>query len=77
MIKRKKVQETLDGMTPWLRPQSWHKDEANGRTRAEQAFDDGVMAAAEFVRRLTEDEALAGAIHSLSTSKTKERKASR
>lgn len=71
MIKRKKLQETIDGMWPWLKPHRYRKQESNGRTRAEQAFDDGVMAASEFVRRLTEDEALAGAIQSLLTSKTK------
>ena len=71
MIKRKKLQETIDGMTPWLKPHPWRKADANGRTRSEQAFDDGVLAASEFVRRLTDDEALAGAIHSLLTNKTK------
>jgi hypothetical protein len=42
------------------------------RTREQKAWDSAILAASEYVRRMTHDESLAGSLHFLLTPYTKE-----
>lgn len=55
--------EVLKGMRPWQEFGS--AVSAQARTAQQRAFDSGVLAASEFIRRITGDESLAGAVHLL------------
>lgn len=67
--------EIIAAMEPWWRDleQKGKKPNRDGRTRNEECFDIGVFAAAEFVRRLTRDEALSGLIHEVCAWRRQER----
>ena len=57
--------QIVDGMEPWFRDINKKRkpDSRDGRTHEEQVFDSGVFAASEFIRRITQDEQLALAVH--------------
>lgn len=59
MSNEKKALQIIKDMEPWWRDLESKKPSRDGRTRNEVCFDNGVFAAAEFVRRMTGDESLA------------------
>lgn len=64
----KAAQQKVPGMEPWWRDVNRKppkKPSRDGRTHAEVLWDNGVFAAAELVRRLTDSDDLCLAIHEL------------
>jgi hypothetical protein len=59
----KKSQEIIAGMKVWLH----YGSAKNYRSREQAAFDSGILAASEFIRRYTDDEDLAFQVHGLLT----------
>jgi hypothetical protein len=75
--KRRRAEEIANDLWPaWYKAmQEKRRTSRDGRTGREQDFDSGVFAASELVRRLTKDEDLALAIHSVCFWSQRERKA--
>ncbi len=65
MITRQKLnKDIIAGMEPWLENIGTATRPAN-RSAVQRAWDSAVLAAAEYVRRRTGDETLAGEVHQL------------
>lgn len=66
----KDAKHVLAGMEPWLDKRGKPVRNVRDRTPEQRAWDSAILAASEFVRRITNyDEELAGAIHCLLTQK--------
>ena len=57
--------EVYKTMTPWIKLGS--APSVRHRTKDQQTWDSAVLASSEFVRRITGDEGLVGAVHLLLT----------
>lgn len=68
-MDERKVNSTVAGMASWWKAFRWTKDDRS-RPPVVRGWDSGVLAASELIRRLTNyDEELAGAVHSLLSTK--------
>lgn len=63
------------GMEPWWRDleKLGKKPNRDGRTRNEECFDSGVMAAAELIRRMLKNNDLSLSVHEITSFMRKER----